>query len=63
MTSVQQSNTADQSEFSTARAAEKAALTKQNALASRTVASHAHDAEDCRYLLEMLGLDGSAPEE
>ncbi|MEC3952046.1 hypothetical protein VMT65_03265 [Nocardia sp. CDC153] len=47
----------EQSEFSAARAAEKAACEKQNAAATLTVASHALDAADCAFLLQMLGLD------
>ncbi|NNH68945.1 hypothetical protein HLB23_03485 [Nocardia uniformis] len=46
----------EQSEFGAARAAEKAACAKQNAQAAITVASHAIDAADCEYLLQMLGL-------
>ncbi|UGT42629.1 hypothetical protein LTV02_04205 [Nocardia yamanashiensis] len=50
----------EQSEFTAARAAEKAACAKQNALATHTVAGHALDAADCKYLLEMLGLDAAS---
>lgn len=50
----------EQSEFSAARAAEKAACAKQNTQAAHTVAGHALDAADCQYLLEMLGLDAAS---
>ena len=40
-----------------ARAVEQAHSTAQNARATRTVADHATDANDCVQLLEMLGLD------
>ncbi|GAB2505611.1 hypothetical protein [Nocardia heshunensis] len=50
----------EQSEFGAARAAEKLACEKQNAMAAHTVAGHALDAEDCAYLLQMLGLDASS---
>ncbi|MVU75996.1 hypothetical protein GPX89_01910 [Nocardia sp. ET3-3] len=53
----------EQSEFGAARAAEKAACEKQNAQAALTVAGHALDAEDCAFLLKMLGLDASAETE
>lgn len=53
----------EQGEFGLARAAEKAACVKQNAQAARTVASHAVDAADCLYLLQMLGLDQPPIEE
>ncbi|QLY28068.1 hypothetical protein H0264_21975 [Nocardia huaxiensis] len=52
----------EQSEFTAARAAEKAACARQNASAAITVASHALDAEDCKYLLAMLGLDATGQE-
>ncbi|WP_067536213.1 hypothetical protein [Nocardia crassostreae] len=48
------------SEFEEARAAEKAACARQNALAARTVAGHSLDAADCDFLLRMLGLDAAA---
>ncbi|MFI1911822.1 hypothetical protein [Nocardia sp. NPDC020380] len=64
MTSARQTTLRhEQSEFSAARAAEKAACEKQNAMAALTVASHALDVEDCAYLLRMLGLDASSEEE
>ncbi|WP_405485704.1 hypothetical protein [Nocardia sp. NBC_00511] len=64
MTSARQTTLRhEQSEFSLARAAEKAACEKQNAMASLTVASHAVDAADCAYLLQMLGLTGNTEEE
>ncbi|WP_067703289.1 hypothetical protein [Nocardia jejuensis] len=53
----------EQSEFSAARAAEKIACEKQNVMAAHTVAGHALDAQDCAYLLEMLGLDAAGREE
>ncbi|MET9485517.1 MULTISPECIES: hypothetical protein [unclassified Nocardia] len=53
----------EQSEFGAARAAEKAATIKQNAMATRTVAGHALDVADCEYLLQMLGLDAGSKEE
>ncbi|MFE3101610.1 hypothetical protein ACFROC_12300 [Nocardia tengchongensis] len=49
----------EQSEFTAARAAEKAACVKQNAMAALTVAGHAIDAEDCKYLLDMLGINAA----
>ncbi|MCP3801401.1 hypothetical protein NLX83_19265 [Allokutzneria sp. A3M-2-11 16] len=39
-----------------ARAVEKVHCEIQNGRAARTVAVHAADADDCRELLEMLGL-------
>ncbi|MFE2998896.1 hypothetical protein ACFXG4_28320 [Nocardia sp. NPDC059246] len=53
----------EQSGFSAARAAEKAANEKQNAMAAHTVAGHALDAADCAHLLQMLGLDAGNQEE
>jgi hypothetical protein len=50
----------DPTEFSQARAYAKSQEAIQQALAVRTVASHAADAGECRRLLAMLGLD---PEE
>ena len=35
--------------------------TMNNGRAARTVAGHAVDAQDCRLLLEMLGLDTETP--
>ncbi|WP_433591721.1 hypothetical protein [Nocardia sp. CA-145437] len=46
----------EQSGFSAAREAERAAEEERNALAAHTVAGHSLDAEDCAYLLRMLGL-------
>ncbi|WP_040813158.1 hypothetical protein [Nocardia concava] len=43
--------------FADVRAAEKAAHLERNALAAKTVAVHARDAEECSALLAMLGLD------
>ncbi|MGW4246175.1 hypothetical protein [Nocardia sp. NPDC004722] len=63
MTSARQTLHHEQSEFSAARAAEKAACEKQNATAALTVASHALDAADCAHLLEMLGLDAASTKE
>ncbi|WP_330185380.1 hypothetical protein OHB26_18455 [Nocardia sp. NBC_01503] len=61
MNSTRQTTLRDeQSEFGAARAAEKAACAKQNALARHTVAGHALDAADCEYLLQMLGLDAAS---
>ncbi|MBL1075995.1 hypothetical protein JK358_16480 [Nocardia sp. 2] len=58
MTSARQTTLRQElSEFGAARAAEKAACEKQNALAAHTVAGHALDAADCARLLQMLGLD------
>ncbi|MEU0545962.1 hypothetical protein [Nocardia sp. NPDC005978] len=63
MTSTQPSDLfAEQGEFGAARAAERAATARQNALASRTIASRALDAADCRYLLDMLGLGSPGTE-
>ncbi|HEX4703291.1 MAG TPA: hypothetical protein VH352_14280 [Pseudonocardiaceae bacterium] len=45
--------------FSEARAIEQAHSAIQNERATRTVAGHAADAEDCGQLLAMLGLDAS----
>ncbi|NNH70613.1 hypothetical protein HLB23_12190 [Nocardia uniformis] len=60
MTSARQTTLQHEpSEFSAARAAEKAACAKQNTQAAITVASHAIDAADCDYLLQMLGLDAT----
>ncbi|AYF78470.1 hypothetical protein D7D52_36800 [Nocardia yunnanensis] len=53
----------EHSEFSAARAAEKAACAEQNKLAAHTVAAHALDAADCASLLEMLGLNAGEPED
>jgi len=47
----------EQSGFAEARAAEKIACVKRNAMAARTVADHSEDAADCVRLLAMLGLD------
>lgn len=64
MTSARQTTLRhEQSEFGAARAAEKAACEKQNAMAALTVAGHALDAADCAYLLQMLGLDAPSEEE
>ncbi|WP_199442702.1 hypothetical protein [Umezawaea beigongshangensis] len=45
--------------FAEARALEKVHSSIQNGRAARTVAVHASDTQDCRDLLEMLGLDAS----
>ncbi|MEU6579508.1 hypothetical protein [Nocardia sp. NPDC046763] len=64
MTSARQTTLRhEQSEFSMARAAEKAACEKRNAMAAHTVASHALDAADCAHLLQMLGLDAGSHEQ
>ncbi|HEY3750937.1 MAG TPA: hypothetical protein VGL80_17245 [Pseudonocardiaceae bacterium] len=42
-----------------AHAAERTHSAIQNARATRTVAGHAADAEDCGQLLAMLGLEAS----
>lgn len=51
------SATREQGRFAEARASEKIHCAIQNSKAVRTVADHAIDAEDCRRLLAMLGLD------
>jgi hypothetical protein len=43
--------------FAEARESEKIHCAIQNSKAIRTVADHATDADDCRRLLAMLGLD------
>ncbi|MFE3055391.1 hypothetical protein [Nocardia sp. NPDC059239] len=53
----------EQSGFTAARAAEKAAQEKQNAMAALTVAGHALDVADCAHLLRMLGLDAGSQEQ
>lgn len=50
----------EQYEFSEMRAAEKAEYARKRAIAARTVAGHAHNADDCQSLLSMLGLDAQA---
>lgn len=50
----------EQSGFSAAREAERAAEEERNILAAHTVAGHALDAEDCAFLLRMLGLSVTA---
>jgi hypothetical protein len=49
--------TSARSRFSEARAIEQAHSAIQNERATRTVAGHAADAEDCGRLLAMLGLE------
>lgn len=48
---------ATQGRFAQARAVEQSHNAVQNGRATRTVAEHASDAEDCGRLLAMLGLD------
>jgi hypothetical protein len=61
MTRVWQTGTGRESAFETARAHERHQLVAQRDQAARTVAQQAVDAEDCRRLLSMLGLDGEPP--
>lgn len=58
MTSVQSNRLDDPAiAFADVRAAEKAVHLERNAMAAKTVADHARNAEECAHLLAMLGLD------
>ena len=48
------------SEFARARVSAEEGLRTQQTHAARTVACHAHDADDLRGLLAMLGLEAGA---
>ncbi|MGW4484920.1 hypothetical protein ACWEOE_13880 [Amycolatopsis sp. NPDC004368] len=48
------------SEFARARVSAEQGMRHQRDLAARTVAARAHDAEDLRGLLDMLGLEVAA---
>ncbi|MDX3659757.1 hypothetical protein PV646_20855 [Streptomyces sp. ID05-26A] len=48
-------------DFAEARLAADEAAAVQQRQAAHRVAEHCHDAQDCRDLLEMLGLSGLAP--
>lgn len=50
----------EQYEFAEMRAAEKVEFARKRAIAARTVAGHARNADDCQALLSMLGLDAQA---
>ncbi|WP_406635981.1 hypothetical protein [Amycolatopsis sp. WGS_07] len=51
---------AETSEFARARVSAEADLRTQQQHAARTVAGHAHDVDDLRGLLDMLGLEASS---
>jgi hypothetical protein len=53
------SHSSEQGRIAEARASEKVHYAVQNGRAARIVAGHAADAQDCRELLQMLGLDAS----
>jgi hypothetical protein len=48
-------------DYDRARAAEDEHVRLQRAMAARTVAREAHNAQDCSLLLSILGLDQSDP--
>jgi len=56
MTLARQANPPPSTRITRARKAQEYHSAVQNARATRTVASHAADAEDCCRLLAMLGL-------
>jgi hypothetical protein len=59
MTGVSRTSTRyEQGQFAKARADAELHEDIQRGRARYTVASHSIDAEDCRHLLSMLGLDG-----
>ncbi len=57
MTLARHSSPPPSARITRAKAAEDSHSAVQNALAARTVASHAADVEDCSQLLAMLGLE------
>jgi hypothetical protein len=62
MTRVSHARTrSEQGQFAKARANAELHEDIQRGRAMHTVAGHSIDAEDCRHLLSMLGLDTSKP--